>query len=674
MDSPRRIGRWIAGFALLCLGAHAQAANPPRAASAASIFQAARMSVVVVIATDAAGKPAVQGSGIIVARNEVATNHHVLAGASGATITFSDGTSAPVISVLVDAPNQDLMVISAATGARPSLRLGDELGLRPGDLVYALGAPDGLQLTFTNGIVSSFRNADPEFLIQDTAPIGHGSSGGALLDSSGRVVGITTSLDKYTPGIYFAEAVTSLRRMLLSPRAAPRSLAAWGRANPSELPGAAAPAAATSNSDTNPPSDSGALTTESQLAKRVSDLLIAGNYDAASTALANLTAAFPDSESSHLLGGQLDVLTGDQAGAERELDRCVELDSSSANCQFWLALALYAQSEYAPALAHETTSFQLDPTSEDPPLLALLQYALGDFADAQTEAEKALQHDPANRQALDVMAGLQFWHLTDHASWDANLRALSAQDPHDFWVEVNLGAVAEKSGDTQAAAAHYEAAEAKIFPDRAPYIFLEQLDLAARELQAAEDQIQAGLKCNPGDLMLLEEGVFTALVVRNQVTATKRMHALFQSDPNSAGTEGTGCVYYYATGDPTDALADCARSVQLSPDDGSAHDNYAWAALDSSEYELASREFGQAIQKYEAGVKQLNNLQAVDLGWGLIIYWHETGDRDKARSLLRDMRKEHPEAATVDGLTALPLVWSPTTLTRIQEILARYPK
>ena len=106
-------------------------------------------------------------------------------------------------------PHQDLIILAVQTDNRSSLVFGDELSLQQGDSVYALGAPKGLELSFTNGIVSSFRKSNGQFLIQTTAPIAPGSSGGPLFDRSGHVVGVTTSMLSDAAGIYFCICLAS---------------------------------------------------------------------------------------------------------------------------------------------------------------------------------------------------------------------------------------------------------------------------------------------------------------------------------------------------------------------------------------------------------------------------------------------------------------------------------
>jgi S1-C subfamily serine protease len=159
--------------------------------SPAAIYERAHESVVVVIVGDKNSKPISQGSGFIVARNRVATNHHVIKDVASALVVFADGSSELVEGIAADSVARDLAILIVKTGSRPVLKLGDELTARQGDSVYALGAPRGLALSLTNGIVSGFRDVDDQFLLQTTAPIAPGSSGGPLF-----VIGLTMNCQR----------------------------------------------------------------------------------------------------------------------------------------------------------------------------------------------------------------------------------------------------------------------------------------------------------------------------------------------------------------------------------------------------------------------------------------------------------------------------------------------
>jgi trypsin-like peptidase len=198
------------------------------------IFNRARPAVVVIVADDQYSQREALGSGFLVSRDQIATNHHVVEGMKEAYVVFSDGVVKRVSGVVADSVQQDLIILKVETGNRPALLFGDELSLQQGDPVFALGAPKGLQLSFTNGIVSSFRKSEAQFLIQTTAPIAPGSSGGPLFDGTGRVVGVTTSMISDAPGIYFSVGIGDLRRLLRTPQGVALPFEEWARKQKAE--------------------------------------------------------------------------------------------------------------------------------------------------------------------------------------------------------------------------------------------------------------------------------------------------------------------------------------------------------------------------------------------------------------------------------------------------------
>jgi len=206
--------------------------------SPSQIFSRARPSVVVIVAGDENSQREALGSGFIVGHDMIATNHHVVEGMNEAFVVFSDGDVKPVSRVVADSTQQDLIVLTVETDARPTLVFGDELSLRQGDTVYALGAPKGLELTFTNGIVSAFRKSNGQFLIQTTAPIAPGSSGGPLFDRTGSVIGVTTSLLADAPGIYFSVGIGDLRRLLRTPQGVALPFEEWANQHANQSPSA----------------------------------------------------------------------------------------------------------------------------------------------------------------------------------------------------------------------------------------------------------------------------------------------------------------------------------------------------------------------------------------------------------------------------------------------------
>ena len=166
------------------------------------------------------------GSGVVFdARGDVVTNAHVVGNATRLVVTLASGDSHPATAIARD-PANDLAVIRIA-GARPRpATFADSSQVEVGDIVLALGNPLGLRSSVTEGIVSAVRRRVPEgdgvtlsSVIQTSAAINPGNSGGALVDLSGRVIGIPTlaALDpqmgsSVAPGIGFAIAGNTVRR------------------------------------------------------------------------------------------------------------------------------------------------------------------------------------------------------------------------------------------------------------------------------------------------------------------------------------------------------------------------------------------------------------------------------------------------------------------------------
>lgn len=162
-------------------------------------------SVVLVVVNDSDGQPLALGSGFFVRPGVLATNLHVIEGASGGYVKVVGQKAKSTINgtVAVDAQH-DLALLSVAGATAPSLDLGDSGQVVVGDEIFAVGNPRGLEGTFSQGIVSSIRRTDPDTLLQITAPISPGSSGGPVLDRSGKVVGVAEGTIKEGQNLNFA--------------------------------------------------------------------------------------------------------------------------------------------------------------------------------------------------------------------------------------------------------------------------------------------------------------------------------------------------------------------------------------------------------------------------------------------------------------------------------------
>jgi S1-C subfamily serine protease len=160
------------------------------------------------------------GSAVVFENGRLLTNAHVVSNARRGIATFSDGSDAPFEVVGVD-PLSDLAVLSARGDIPPPATLGNADELEVGQLVVAVGNPLGLNGSVTAGVVSALGRALPvrqgkaarviEDVIQTDAALNPGSSGGALADWSGKVVGINTAVAGFGLGLAVPVNVTTMR-------------------------------------------------------------------------------------------------------------------------------------------------------------------------------------------------------------------------------------------------------------------------------------------------------------------------------------------------------------------------------------------------------------------------------------------------------------------------------
>lgn len=195
---------------LLIISAHTLPAQ-----STQSVAKAAFASTVLLIMEDANKQPASLGSGFIIRDKEIVTNYHVIEGAYGGTVKLIGVDTSYRIEGIVGAdPIRDLAILRVSIPGSKLLPLGDSDSVQVGDTVYAVGNPMGLEGTFSQGIISGIRSVNSDKLIQLTAPVSPGSSGGPVLDSTGKAVGVAVATFGGGQNLNFAIPVNYLKTLM----------------------------------------------------------------------------------------------------------------------------------------------------------------------------------------------------------------------------------------------------------------------------------------------------------------------------------------------------------------------------------------------------------------------------------------------------------------------------
>jgi len=211
---PLRTLLSIAGLLLLCSGV--ALGGEAKELTSKELFAKVSPAVIKIHTYNAEGKAVSQGSGFFVsAGGLLVTNYHVIAKAVSAKVLLSDGKTLNVSGMAASLPGRDLALLKVETPKRSFLKVARKAP-EVGSKVFAIGSPKGLTNTISEGLVSGYREFKSGVkLLQTSAPISPGSSGGPLLVNTGKVVGVTTASWRSGKDLNFAVPCNYVQALVL---------------------------------------------------------------------------------------------------------------------------------------------------------------------------------------------------------------------------------------------------------------------------------------------------------------------------------------------------------------------------------------------------------------------------------------------------------------------------
>ena len=166
------------------------------------IYAERSISVALINVFDQMGRQTSLGSGVVIAPRVIITNCHVTQSASQIKVRIGNELLSATLGTADE--DFDLCRLNVPNMTAPAVTIAGIKSLRVGQKVFAIGAPQGLDLTISDGMVSSFRSAPGGEVIQTTAPVSPGSSGGGLFDAFGNLIGIVAFQSRTGQNLNFA--------------------------------------------------------------------------------------------------------------------------------------------------------------------------------------------------------------------------------------------------------------------------------------------------------------------------------------------------------------------------------------------------------------------------------------------------------------------------------------
>lgn len=179
--------------------------------TASNVYEKASKSVFLIVIRSQSGEPVARGSGFLVAGNKIVTNQHVVR--EGIPFLDLGAVKLPLKVDRVDSINDIAILTVDGELSVPALQLATAEP-KPGISIFAIGNPAGLEKSISNGVVAGIRQMSGRELIQISAPISPGSSGGPILNSQAQVIAVAVGILEEGQNLNFAVPIKFVEKLL----------------------------------------------------------------------------------------------------------------------------------------------------------------------------------------------------------------------------------------------------------------------------------------------------------------------------------------------------------------------------------------------------------------------------------------------------------------------------
>ncbi|MBN1457961.1 MAG: tetratricopeptide repeat protein [Armatimonadetes bacterium] len=544
-------------------------------------------AVGVVVTFDTTGEPLMQGTAFFVRPEGIAiTCHHVIEDAASAVVRMENGGFFPVEGTLAADPTRDIAVFKVTGKNLPTVPLGDSSALHPGQRVVGITAPEGLENTVADGLVSAIRELPSGSLIQVSVPISSGSSGGPIFDLQGRVVAVAAAVYREGQALNFCIPINAAARLLersekvtpLTPPTEPDDLEEWLRDRVTQPPTTSASDCWLEGMDATSEGryqdaiehlkaalelDASFYKAHCCLGNTYADL---GRYEEAIAAFRAAIRLEPNDAEAHYNLGVTYGKAGRPQEALEAYRQAIRLEPDSAKSYCNLGVAYGELGRYEESIAAHETAVRLEPDDAKGHYNLGCAYAqLGSYEEAITAYKEAIRLEPEYAQAHYNLAWT-YGQIGCHDERIAAYKQVIRLEPDNARAHYNLGWTYDELGRHEEAIGAYQQA-IRLEPDNADAQF--NLGWVYDQLGRYEEAILAyrqAIRLEPEDVAArFNVGVAHAKTGRyhQAIAAFKQVVRLA---PDDAGAHYNLALAYLEIGDRSEALDQFRILKYLDPD------------------------------------------------------------------------------------------------------------